>query len=85
MSNEIKLDSEWDGCLIGYEGHQWVYCLSLMIKKLIGDYPTMTEEDALEYIDYNIIGFHPHGITFIDDHNYEFSLMVFRGEDNATA
>lgn len=88
MSNETlgRLSSEWNGCIVDVEQRGYVYSLSLMIDTVLRNSTLMTEEEALEWINYHIIAFIlDEGAVFspiiIDDYNHELKDLVFIGEE----
>lgn len=80
-----RLDRHWDECIVDVEHRGYVYSLSLMVKKVLRDFADNSEALALEWIDYNIIGFYikpeaGYSPMIIDDYNHELDELVYIGE-----
>jgi len=82
-----RLAPMWDDCIVDVESRGYVYSLSLMIAKLLRDLDHFDndEEVALEWIDYNVIGFFvcsesDYTPMIIDDYNHELNDLVIYGE-----
>lgn len=80
-----RLPKRWNTCIVDVEQNGYVYSLSLMVSLLTNENDHWTEADALEWIDYNIIGFYINGAPIspiiIDDYNHELKDLVYIGEE----